>query len=87
MVHAPGEWAGLVASIDGGPHPLALDAAETSLLLRVPAATFTAWRAAPGGLALLAGIDRQLVRDQRRANRHLGRAIALERFNGSARAA
>lgn len=83
MVHAPGEWAGLVASIDGGALPLALDAAETSLLLGVPAATFAAWRAAPEAQALLAGVDGQLVRDQRRANRHLGRAIALSRFNAA----
>lgn len=84
-VHPPGEWAGLVETIDGDPHPLALDAAETSLLLLVPAATFAAWRAAPGALAqaALAGVDRQLVRGQRRANRHLGRAIALERFNAA----
>ena len=88
-VHAPGEWAGLVATIDRAPHPLALDAAETAILLRVPAETFARWRAAPDaiGQAVLAGVDRQLVRDQRRANRHLGRAIALERFNAAGVAA
>ena len=85
-IHGPGEWAGLIATIDRKPHPLALSAAERSLLLRVPAQTFDRWRAEPGavGAAVMAAVDRQLVRDQRRANRHLGRAIALERFNAGA---
>ena len=82
-IHGPGEWAGLVAAIDGGVQRLVLSAAEDSILLRMSAERFAAWRAAPGpvALAVLAGIDRQLVRDQRRATRHLGRAIALARFN------
>ena len=82
-IHGPGEWAGLVAAIDGGAQRLVLSAAEDSILLRMSAARFAAWRAAPGPveLAVLAGVDRQLVRDQRRATRHLGRAIALARFN------
>lgn len=82
-IHGPGEWAGLVAMIDRLDQPLALDAAEDSILLRVPAAVFARWREQPGriGRAVLAAVDRQLVRDQRRANRHLGRAIALDRFN------
>ena len=37
--------------------------------------------AEPIALALFAAIGRQLVRDQRRANRHLGRAVSLEQFN------
>lgn len=82
-IHGPGEWAGLVETIDPGERPLTLSAAEDSLLFRVPAQTFACWRAAPEGVehAALAACDRQLVRDQRRANRHLGRAIALDRFN------
>ena len=82
-IHGPGEWAGLVATIDWHEQPLALDAAEDSILLRVPAAVFARWREQPGriGQAVLAAVDRQLVHDQRRANRHLGRAIALDRFN------
>ena len=82
-IHGPGEWAGLVALIDRHEQPLALDAAEDSILLRVPAGVFARWREHPGriGQAILAAVDRQLVRDQRRANRHLGRAIALGRFN------
>lgn len=85
-IHGPGEWAGLVATIDGRAHPLALSAAEDSLLFRVPTETFTRWRHEPGrtGQAVMCEVDRQLVRDQRRANRHLGRAIALERFNAQA---
>jgi len=88
-IHGPGEWAGLVAAIDGGAQPLALYAAEDSLLFRVPLERFSQWRSQPGpvGQAILNGVDRQLVRDQRRANRHLGRAIALERFNAAGREA
>ena len=82
-IHGPGEWAGLVAAIDGGAQRLVLSAAEDAILLCVSAERFAAWRSAPGvvELAVLAGVDRQLVRDQRRATRHLGRAIALARFN------
>ena len=89
MVHGPGEWAGLVAAIDGGAQPLTLSAAEDSVLLRVPGERFARWRTDPARFAqtVMAGVDRQLVRDQRRANRHLGRAIALERFNARAGAA
>ena len=89
MVHGPGEWAGLVAAIDGGAQPLALSAAEQAVLLRVPGGRFARWRteSARAAQAIMAGVDRQLVRDQRRANRHLGRAIALERFNARVRAA
>jgi len=89
IVHGPGEWAGLIAAIDGGPQPLALEACEDALLLRVDAPVFSQWRTAPDvlGRAVLAATDRQLVRGQRRANRHLGRAIALERFNAVGKAA
>ena len=82
-IHGPGEWAGLVAAIDGGAQRPVLSAAEDAILLRMSAARFAAWRSAPAAveLAVLAGVDRQLVRDQRRATRHLGRAIALARFN------
>ena len=82
-IHGPGEWAGLVAVIDGGAQRLVLSAAEDAILLCVSAERFAAWRSAPGVVerAVLAGVDRQLVRDQRRATRHLGRAIALARFN------
>ena len=86
-IHGPGEWAGLVAAIDGGVQRLVLSAAEDAILLRMSATRFAAWRSAPGAveLAVLAGVDRQLVRDQRRATRHLGRALALARFNAVAR--
>ncbi len=85
-IHGPGEWAGLVAMIDGGVQPLAASAAETSVILRIERETFAGWRRAPGrlGQAVLNGVDRQLVKDQRRANRHLGRAVALDRFNAGA---
>jgi len=85
-IHGPGEWAGLVAMIDGGVQPLAASTAETSVLLKVSSDIFAGWRRAPDrlGQAVLNGVDRQLVKDQRRANRHLGRAIALDRFNAGA---
>ena len=88
-IHGPGEWAGLVAAIDGGAQRLVLSAAEDAILLRVSAERFAAWRTSPGAieLAVLAGVDRQLVRDQRRATRHLGRALALAAFNAVARPA
>ena len=87
-IHGPGEWAGLVAAIDGGAQRLVLSAAEDAILLRVTAARFAQWRRSPGPveLAVLAGVDRQLVRDQRRATRHLGRALALAAFNALGRA-
>ena len=82
-IHGPGEWAGLVAVVDGGAQRLVLSAAEDAILLQISPERFAAWRSTPGPveLAVLAGIDRQLVRDQRRATRHLGRAIALARYN------
>lgn len=82
-IHGPGEWAGLVAAIDGEAQRLMLSAAEDAILLRMSAERFAAWRRSPGAveLAVLAGVDRQLVRDQRRATRHLGRALALAAFN------
>ena len=76
---------GALASVALVPLALWLKLALSLVLLLSLARTLRhdAWRSAPGGveLAVLAGIDRQLVRDQRRATRHLGRAIALGRFN------
>ena len=94
-IHGPGECVGVIALEDGGAPPLDLAAAEDCVLLGVPGGVMqpvlqpvlqsdaTSARDWHGALALVLG--RQLVRDQRRANRHLGRALALERFNlGSA---
>lgn len=80
FVHGPGEWAGLAGFADGMGQPLMLAAAEDSVVLALPRAAVeaAAWR--PAALALF---GRQLVRDQRRANRHLGRAIALEHYNSA----
>ena len=86
-IHGPGECVGVIALEDGGSAPLDVEAAEDCVLLGVPldvlvpvlepdATSASDWH---GALALVLG--RQLVRDQRRANRHLGRALALERFN------
>jgi len=86
MVHGPGDMTGLVGLFDAGPQPLALETAEETIALQIPRGTFEAMRrsAEPHALALFAAIGRQLVRDQRRVNRHLGRAISLERFNAAA---
>ena len=62
----------------------ALDiAAETAVVLVLPRTVFETLRRspAPHALALFAAAGRQLVRDQRRANRHLGRAVSLALFN------
>jgi CRP-like cAMP-binding protein len=83
MVHGPGEMAGLVGLFDGAPQPLGLEAAEAAVVLHLPRARFETLRCspAPHALALFAAAGRQLVRDQRRANRHLGRAASLSLFN------
>lgn len=83
MVHGPGEMTGLVGLFDGAPQPLGLEAAETAVLLVLPRPVFESLRRspAPHALALFAAAGRQLVRDQRRANRHLGRAVSLAQFN------
>jgi CRP-like cAMP-binding protein len=83
MVNGPGEMTGLVGLFDGTPHPLGLEAAENVIALQLPHLAFEEMRRSPEphALALFAAIGRQLVRDQRRANRHLGRAVSLEQFN------
>ena len=92
-IHGPGECVNVIALEDGAAPPLDIAAAEDCVLLAVPgevlspvldpAATNDPGSASDwhGALALVLG--RQLVRDQRRANRHLGRALALERFNSA----
>ena len=91
-IHGPGECVGVIALEDNGVHPLDLEAAEDCVLLSVPSnalapvlepdgASARDWH---GALALILG--RQLVRDLRRVNRHLGRALALERFNAARQA-
>jgi CRP/FNR family transcriptional regulator, cyclic AMP receptor protein len=83
MVHGPGEITGLIGLCDGAPQPLGLEAAEDSVVLQLPAALFETLRrgADRHALALFGVAGRQLVRDQRRANRHLGRAVSLAQFN------
>ncbi len=81
-VHGPGEFAGLAAMIDREPFPLAIETAEAAILLRIERVAFETLRSRTDELAHrvfdLAG--QQLVRDLRRATRHLGRAEALARF-------
>ena len=83
MVHGPGEMTGLVGLFDKSQQSLELEAAEDTVALQLPQAMFDAMRRSPEpyALALFAAVGRQLVRDQRRANRHLGRAVSLEQFN------
>ncbi|MDT0509138.1 cyclic nucleotide-binding domain-containing protein [Novosphingobium sp. MMS21-SN21R] len=83
FVFGPGCFVGLTGHSDGRGQPLLVTAAEDSLLLHLPKAAL-AWleRDAPPWLpALHAAMGRQLVQDQRKANRHLGRSLALTRFN------
>lgn len=84
-IYGPGELAGLVALLDGKHQPLLIEAAEDALLFAIDQRRFEALRAAhsPLGYALFDAIGRQLVRDQRRVNRHLGSVIARERFNAA----
>ncbi len=83
MVHGPGEITGLIGLYDPTPQPLGLEAAENTIALQLPHLAFEEMRRSPepSALALFSAIGRQLVRDQRRANRHLGRAVSLELFN------
>jgi len=83
MVHGPGEMTGLVGLFDTSQQNLVLESAEDTLALQLPRAIFEDMRRSPEpyALALFAAVGRQLVRDQRRANRHLGRAVSLEQFN------
>lgn len=81
-VHGPGEFAGLAAMIDRKPLPLTIEIAEASILLQIDQDRFETLRSETGELAHLVFdlAGRQLVRDLRRANRHLGRARALSHF-------
>jgi CRP/FNR family transcriptional regulator, cyclic AMP receptor protein len=83
MVHGPGEIAGLIGLFANCSHPLGLEAAESSVALQLSPAVFDDMRQSPDPLAisLFVAIGRQLVRDQRRVNRHLGRAISMVQFN------
>ena len=83
FVFGPGCFVGLTGHSDGGPQPLLVTAAEQAQLVHLPAAALAALDAeAPPWLpALHAAFGRQLVQDQRKANRHLGRSLSLARFN------
>lgn len=87
-IHGPGELVGLIAALDGEGEPLTVEAAEDTLMLAIPAARLTllASDPAPMARAAMAVIGRQLVLDHIRANRHLGRMAALERFNAAGEA-
>ena len=75
LIHGPGRFAGLIALLDGGTHPLALDVREDTVLLALPLADFAALRVGHGALAskLFDAMGAQLVGDLRRLSRHLGR--------------
>lgn len=83
FVFGPGCFVGLTGHSDGQGQPLLVTAAEDSLLLHLPDDVLDrielerpAWLP-----ALHMAMGRQLVQDQRKANRHLGRSLALNRFN------
>lgn len=83
FVFGPGCFVGLTGHSDGGPQPLLVTAAEQAQLVHLPGHMLAALeREAPPWLpALHAAFGRQLVQDQRKANRHLGRSLSLARFN------
>lgn len=83
FVFGPGAFVGLTGYSDGGGQPLHVTAAEDCLLLTLGAGALAALDQEPPPWfpALVAAMGRQLVHDQRKANRHLGRALALQRFN------
>lgn len=83
FVFGPGCFVGLTGHSDGGPQPLLVTAAEQAQLVHLPAAALAAieMEAPPWLPALHAAFGRQLVQDQRKANRHLGRSLSLARFN------
>jgi CRP/FNR family transcriptional regulator, cyclic AMP receptor protein len=85
LVHAPGDLVGLVALIDGGLLASELMVREDAILLRVDRTVFLDLRNRDADLAhkLFLIANRQLVRDLRRLNRHLGRARSLMAFNDS----
>lgn len=85
-VHGPGEMAGLVSFLDGAPQPLSIAASEPARLLCIETAAFDALADTFQDLAarLFDLINRQLVRDLRRANRHRARSGALARFDAEA---
>ncbi len=83
FVFGPGCFVGLTGHSDGRGQPLLITAAEDSLLLHLPKGALAKLeRDRPPWLpALHAAMGCQLVQDQRKANRHLGRSLALTRFN------
>lgn len=87
-IHGPGEIAGLVAALDGAGEPLAVEAAEETLMLAIPAAQLASLSEdrSPLARAVMSVVGRQLVLEHIRANRHLGRIAALERFNAAGEA-
>ena len=82
-VHGPGEFAGMVSMLDATPHPVGMACCEVSTLLAFDRAAFAHWHddRSDAGDLLLDLVNRQLARDLRRANRHLGRNRGLMRFN------
>lgn len=83
FVFGPGCFVGLTGHSDGGTQPLLVTAVEDAKLVHLSAETLAMLEAElPAWLpALHAAFGRQLVQDQRKANRHLGRSLSLARFN------
>lgn len=83
FVFGPGCFVGLTGHSDGGPQPLLVTAVEDAKLVHLRAETLAALENdMPQWLPLLhTAFGRQLVQDQRKANRHLGRSLSLARFN------
>ena len=83
LIYGPGDFAGTLALIDGGATHAALEAREDTLALRMQRRNFEALRQgyAEVGCKLFDEVNKQLARDLRRLNRHLGLVRAIRRFN------
>jgi predicted NAD/FAD-binding protein/CRP-like cAMP-binding protein len=83
LIYGPGDFAGTLALIDGGATHAELEAREDTLALRMQRRNFEAMRKgyAEVGCKLFDEVNKQLARDLRRLNRHLGLVRAIRRFN------
>jgi CRP-like cAMP-binding protein len=83
LIYGPGDLAGALSLVNGGPAHDQIAAREDSLILQMQRKDFEALRTNYSGLGykLFDQVNLQLVRDLRRLNRHLGLIRAIRRFN------
>jgi predicted NAD/FAD-binding protein len=89
LIYGPGDLAGTLSLVNGGPGHDQIAAREDSLVLQMRQQDFEALRSKYSGLGckLFDQVNLQLVRDLRRLNRHLGLIRAIRRFNEHNKAA